>query len=63
MQRPSIRDEFDEEIILWSKAIVSYCKTTQTKATAIQSVIDDESECKYVVKVVKSLSAWLQASM
>ena len=46
MQRPSIREEFDEELIVWSKAIVSYCKTTQTKAAAIQSVIDEESECK-----------------
>jgi len=28
MQRPSLKNEFDEELILWSKAVTSYCKKT-----------------------------------
>ena len=29
MQRPNIREEFDDELYIWSKAIINYCKTTQ----------------------------------
>ena len=41
LQREGIREEFDEEIVSWSKAIIGYCRNTQTKSTAIQLVIKD----------------------
>ena len=27
-QRPKLKNEFDEELVLWSKAVVGYCKKT-----------------------------------
>jgi len=41
MQRPEIKEEFDEEFILWSKAVVNYCKKKCTKTTAIQKLVKD----------------------
>jgi hypothetical protein len=42
LQRQGVREEeFDEELVSWSKAIIGYYKTTQTKSTAIQFVIKD----------------------
>jgi len=41
MQRPEIKEEFDEEFILSSKAVVNYCKKKCTKTTAIQKLVKD----------------------
>ena len=37
MERPNIREEFDDELYFWSKAI-SYCNVSQKKCVAIQAV-------------------------
>ena len=29
MERPNIREEFDDELYFWSKAIISYCNVSQ----------------------------------
>ena len=49
MQRHDFNNEFDEELILWCRAVVSYCKKTCTKSTAILSLIKDVDNCKYFV--------------
>ena len=49
MQRRNFKNEFDEELILWCRAVVSYCKKTCTKSTAILSLIKDVDNCKYFV--------------
>ena len=49
MQRPNLKNEFDEELILWSKAVVSYCKKTCKKSTAIQKLVKDvDVDCKFI---------------
>ena len=40
MQWPEIKKEFDEEFILWSKAVITYGKKC-TKTTAIQKLVKD----------------------
>jgi len=35
MQRHDLKDEFNEELVIWCKVIVSYCKMTCTKSSAI----------------------------
>ena len=40
VQRPHIRDEFDEELLQWSRAVLMYCDT-QKRSTAIQSVLSE----------------------
>ena len=40
MQRRDFNNEFDEELILWCRAVVSYCKKTCTKSIAILSLIN-----------------------
>lgn len=39
MQRPNIREEFDDELYFWSKAIIDYCSVAQKKCAAIQAVL------------------------
>ena len=39
MQGPNIREEFDEEYLLWCKAVMTYCKETQNLSTTIQNII------------------------
>ena len=47
MQRHDLKDGFDEELVLWSKAVVSYCKKTCTRSTAIQALVGDtDIDCK-----------------
>ena len=49
MQRPELKDQFDEEFIVWSKAVVNYCKKRCTKSTAIQKLVKDMNvECKFL---------------
>ena len=46
MERPDIKEEFDEQLELWCKAAITYCKKTQVKSTAIQRVISGaDFEC------------------
>jgi len=48
MQRPNLKDHFDEEFLLWSKATISYCKKSCKKTTAIQKLVKDvDVECKF----------------
>ena len=47
MQRSNLKGEFDEELVLWTKAIVNYCKKTCGRSTAIQKLVKDvDVECK-----------------
>ena len=39
MQRPNIREEFDDDLLMWSKAIITYCRNTQKRSSAIQLVL------------------------
>ena len=41
MQRPNIREEFDDDLLIWSKAIITYCRNTQKRSSAIQLVLSD----------------------
>ena len=44
-----MKNEFDEELVLWSKAIVTYCKKTITKSVSIQKLVKDvDVECKFI---------------
>ena len=50
MQRNNLKENFDEQLILWSKAIILYCKKTCTKSTAIQSLIKEiDVECELFI--------------
>ena len=49
MQRRGLKNEFDEELVLWFRAVVSYCKKTCTKSTSIQSLIKDVDNCECFV--------------
>lgn len=51
MQNRKLKNEFDEDLVLWCKAIVSYCKKTCTKSTSIQSLLKDVDNCKYIIFV------------
>ena len=31
-----MRDNFEEKFLLWSTAIITYCKDTQVRSTALQ---------------------------
>ena len=45
-----MKEELDDEMVLWSKAIIAYCKQSCTKSRAIQSVIKDtDLNCKLPV--------------
>lgn len=47
MQRQELKNEFDEELVLWSKAIVTYCRKTIKKSTSIQKLVKDvDVNCK-----------------
>ena len=41
MQRPNMKNEFDEALISWTKAIVVYCKKACLHSVAIQSLVKD----------------------
>lgn len=41
MQRPDIRETFEADLVLWSKAVISYCQMTQMRCTAIKKIITD----------------------
>ena len=43
VQQESVRENFDEHILLWSKSILKYCKETQTKSTSIKKLICETS--------------------
>ena len=48
MQKPELKDMFEEEFVLWSKAIINYCKKKCTKSTAIQKLVKDiDVDCKF----------------
>jgi len=48
MQRPDLKEHFDEEFILWSKAVVYYCKKKCTRMSTIQKLVKDMNvECKF----------------
>ena len=47
MQDQNIQERFDEELLLWCKAILCYCKDTQKRSTAIQTLVGDgDFDCK-----------------
>ena len=51
MQRPEIKEEFDEVIIPWAKAIMFYSKQSCTKTTSIKKIIeatDFKMSCKFL---------------
>jgi len=51
MQKSDLKDLFDEEVILWSKAIVNYCKKKCSKSTAIQKLVKDiDIDCKFLLQ-------------
>ena len=41
MQRPNIKEKFDDDLLIWSKAIITYCQNTQKRSSAIQFVLGD----------------------
>lgn len=44
-----MKEEFDEELILWSKGVLMYCKQSCLKCTAIQAVVKGtDVNCKYI---------------
>ena len=48
MQRPNMKNEFDEELISWAKAIIVYCKKSCLESVAIQSIVKDVNiYCKF----------------
>lgn len=52
MQNPELKDQFDEEFISWSKAIVNYCKSKCTESTAIQKLVKDtDVDCKFFITI------------
>ena len=51
MQKCNLKNDFDEDLVVWCRVIVSYCKKTCTKSTAIQSLLKDVDNCKYTIFV------------
>jgi len=48
MQRPNLKNEFDEELVFWTKAVVKYCKRACTRLTAIQKIVKNvDVDCKH----------------
>ena len=48
MQRPSMKDEFDNDLDNWAKAIIVYAQRNCTRIAAIQSIAKDvDLECKF----------------
>ena len=43
-RKDNLRQKFEENFALWSKAIIVYCKDTQVKSTALQIETADYSE-------------------
>ena len=47
MQRPNLKNEFNQALLLWAKAVVAYCKKACVKSVAIQALVKDvNTECK-----------------
>lgn len=47
MQRSIMKEEFDDALVYWAKAVIIYAQRNCTKVTAIQSIIKDvDLECK-----------------
>ena len=40
IQQPNIREEFDDELLAWSKVIITYCQNS-IRSSAIQLVLGD----------------------
>lgn len=53
VQHPELKEQFDEEMILWAKVIVLYCKRSCAKSTAMKSLTGETnvgSNCKLLLK-------------
>ena len=50
MQRSNMKEEFDEHLLMWSKAILYYCKKKCKTTTAIQTLVKnvDAAECEFI---------------
>ena len=61
LQRPDLKNGFDEELILWSKAVIIYCKVACKNMTSIQKLVKDvDMECKFhqmAIKIITSVSS------
>ena len=44
LKRTNIRDEFDEEYLVWARSIIHYCKDTQIKSTSLQFETKDADD-------------------
>lgn len=48
MQRPSMKEEFDEDFLNWAKAVILYAQRSCTKFTAVQSIVKNvDVECEF----------------
>lgn len=51
MQRPELKEEFDEDFISWARSTLIYAKKTCMKITAIKKIIgqtDFKITCKLI---------------
>lgn len=49
MQRPRMKEEFDDDFVDWAKAIIVYAQRNCTKLTAVQSIVKDvDVQCEFV---------------
>ena len=56
-----MQEEFDEQLLIWSKAILIYCKKTCTTTTAIQTLVKDvDAECELFFDTNVSSSGCMQ---
>ena len=56
-----MKEEFEEQLLLWSKAILIYCKKTCTTTTAIQTLVKDvDAECELFFDTNVSSSGCMQ---
>lgn len=44
IDRPNVREQFDEDFMKWAVAVIKYSKETQVKNSAIQMVVSQHSE-------------------
>ena len=44
IDRPNVREHFDEDFMKWAVAVIKYSKETQVKNSAIQMVVSQYSE-------------------
>lgn len=40
MNRPELKDEFDEDFVSWAKSVMVYAKKSCIKTTAIKKIIE-----------------------